>query len=477
MVEEKRESSKSVQTRSSIKGSEKQADVRLGEKDNDFSGPSSKSKASEIPEELMTLISKAESNIPEIFSLVERVDRSSASIQKTITEVIKELTAGGADGSKSQPESTNITEQVSGELSSYSSKFETVSNESTMDNLDGGVEDEDRGAEMAVQPPESVKVSAVGEANRKPTGHHHHQHSKKGYSHSKLESREDHHQSFSEFTKSLFLMQMEEQGVRARHQYAMIKARERALDDKLEAELAATKGSESDGDSMKKAQERLLKKHRERKAELKHLKFCLKVAERDRQFLMRSSNQAPTESPNNSFSRSSTVNSLNTDTLMSLAHLQASDDNNSGGEAKPEPPDLASHTKDRMRNAGPIPSASYEVNPINSNSQHRRVCGHGIIEGTAKSQPLLAAEGLKKKVEMQSGSKVAALKAPLSPKSSTKVVGPSGLKVRKSTSLSRKRSHAADSDDSMSVSVSDDHSDLEIRISALQVRPSRCYLP
>ena len=42
----------------------------------------------EIPEELVGLISKAESNIPEVLSMIEKTDRSGSTIQKTISEVI-----------------------------------------------------------------------------------------------------------------------------------------------------------------------------------------------------------------------------------------------------------------------------------------------------------------------------------------------------------------------------------------------------
>merc|ERR1719242_613227 len=49
------------------------------------------SKASTIPEDLVALISKAESNIPEVLSIIEKTDKSGSSIQKTISEVIRQL--------------------------------------------------------------------------------------------------------------------------------------------------------------------------------------------------------------------------------------------------------------------------------------------------------------------------------------------------------------------------------------------------
>ena len=45
-------------------------------------------KDTEIPDELVGLISKAESNIPEVMSMIEKTDKSGSTIQKTISEVI-----------------------------------------------------------------------------------------------------------------------------------------------------------------------------------------------------------------------------------------------------------------------------------------------------------------------------------------------------------------------------------------------------
>ena len=44
-------------------------------------------KDTEIPDELVSLISKAESNIPEVLSMIEKTDKSGSTIQKTISEV------------------------------------------------------------------------------------------------------------------------------------------------------------------------------------------------------------------------------------------------------------------------------------------------------------------------------------------------------------------------------------------------------
>ena len=68
------------------------------------------SKASTIPEDLVALISKAESNIPEVLSIIEKTDKSGSSIQKTISEVIRQLSV---DDKSSR--SSNITEDIAKE--------------------------------------------------------------------------------------------------------------------------------------------------------------------------------------------------------------------------------------------------------------------------------------------------------------------------------------------------------------------------
>merc|ERR1712020_634544 len=70
-----------------------------------------RSKHSEIPEELITLMSKGESNIPEVLSIIEKTDKSGSSIQKTISEVIRQLSVD-----EKSSKSSNITEDMAKEL-------------------------------------------------------------------------------------------------------------------------------------------------------------------------------------------------------------------------------------------------------------------------------------------------------------------------------------------------------------------------
>ena len=70
-----------------------------------------KKSSSSVPEDIVTMISKAESNIPELLSAVEATDRSRKEIQKSIQSAIRELSVAD-DTSRT----SNITEEIAAEL-------------------------------------------------------------------------------------------------------------------------------------------------------------------------------------------------------------------------------------------------------------------------------------------------------------------------------------------------------------------------
>ena len=70
-----------------------------------------KKSSSSVPEDVVTMISKAESNIPELLSAVEATDRSRKEIQKSLQSAIKELSVAD-DTSRT----SNITEEIAAEL-------------------------------------------------------------------------------------------------------------------------------------------------------------------------------------------------------------------------------------------------------------------------------------------------------------------------------------------------------------------------
>ena len=67
-------------------------------------------KTSSVPgdEDIVTMISKAESNIPELLSAVEATDRSGKEIHKSIQSAIRELSTTADDISRG----SNITEEI-----------------------------------------------------------------------------------------------------------------------------------------------------------------------------------------------------------------------------------------------------------------------------------------------------------------------------------------------------------------------------
>ena len=73
-----------------------------------------------VPEDLKTMISKTESSVPEILSVVEATDRSAKDIQRSIKSAIRELstnTTGNGNGIPDDETShNNITEEIAAEL-------------------------------------------------------------------------------------------------------------------------------------------------------------------------------------------------------------------------------------------------------------------------------------------------------------------------------------------------------------------------
>ena len=74
-----------------------------------------------VPEDLKTMMSKTESSVPEILSVVEATDRSAKDIQRSIKSAIRELsttnnTTGNGNGIPDDETSHNITEEIAAEL-------------------------------------------------------------------------------------------------------------------------------------------------------------------------------------------------------------------------------------------------------------------------------------------------------------------------------------------------------------------------
>jgi hypothetical protein len=203
-----------------------------------------RSSSSAIPEELLTLMSRAESNIPEMLSVVEATDKSGATIQRTISSAIKELSMSSCGEVLSN---ANITEEIAAELTSD----DTLTRQTSRSHFDDDTEQEPSFSED-----------------------------------SRSESKW--------FTGKLFHQHLEDQRVRDKmQQYLMIKKREKVLTERTNAALAkiasqkkAVSRQDEKYERLCSKEKRLRKYFHEHKEELSNLRYTLKVDERERRLLV-----------------------------------------------------------------------------------------------------------------------------------------------------------------------------------------------
>ena len=191
-----------------------------------------KKSSSSVPEDVVTMISKAESNIPELLSAVEATDRSRKEIQKSLQSAIKELSVAD-DTSRT----SNITEEIAAELTD-----DDISKKSM-----GSVSDEDYG------------------------------------------------RSSSWSNGRIFVQNLEIQGVNNKNQYLMIKKREKALNEKVNQSLAKIKVKKEEASKdhndqkyqkLCQKEKSIRRKFKDQKEELSNLRYTLQVAERERKLLL-----------------------------------------------------------------------------------------------------------------------------------------------------------------------------------------------
>ena len=195
---------------------------------------SSKTGFSSNNEDIKSIISKTESSIPEILNVVEATDRSAKDIQRSIKTAIEELSF--ADNSKA----SNITEEIMAELTDdFSSKKSSDKNN----------DDDDDDTSCS---------------------------------------------SSSWLTGNLFLQHLEDQRVRDKQQYTMIKRREKVLTLKTKEALKDINeqrrefaSDESKVSGLGSKEKKIRKKYRKQKNELANLLQSLQVAEKERQLLFR----------------------------------------------------------------------------------------------------------------------------------------------------------------------------------------------
>ena len=197
---------------------------------------SSKASPSIREEDIKSIISRTESSIPEILNVVEATDRSAKDIQRSIKTAIEELSLANDDDSS---KTSNITEEIMAELTDNNENFK---------GSNGNDDDDD--------------ATSSG--------------------------------SSTWLTGNFFWQHMEDQRVRDKQQYTMIKRREKMLTAKTKEALKdiaqqrkGTNLDESKFTELSSQEKKIRKKYRQQKNELANLLQSLRVAEKERQLLLR----------------------------------------------------------------------------------------------------------------------------------------------------------------------------------------------
>ena len=232
---------------------------------------------SEIVPDSRTLSSKPSSSILE---LIEQNQAAGSSIQKTISEALASISE-----SERKTKSSNITEEVEEELSTdYSSYFE---DESTLKEK----------SFQAVLPSVSHRRKSLKSSSRKKSLQREissetsemsdFEKEKKDFETSSHSLFSDTH-SFSRFTLEMVNQYMEEENVRDRHKKALLKAKEKALIDKARKKMEelSDKAQDDKMPDVKKKKKAILSKLKERRAEIEQMRENLKIAEKERSFLI-----------------------------------------------------------------------------------------------------------------------------------------------------------------------------------------------
>jgi hypothetical protein len=315
----------------------------------------------DVSEEILSLMSRAESQIPEVLSLAERTDKSGSSIQRTISEAIRALSV-----EDHSTHSGDITEDIAAELSS-----------TTTENVPTILE-QDKSSKR-----ESTMTSSTSSSTS-----------------DKITSSAE---SFSKFAGKLSDQNVQEQVVRLQHKQHMMSLKEKHLEDLFKLKLDKIEQDKtSPAESVKARKKKLMSEFRQSKAECSLLKESLKSEEKELLFV------------------NSQRKKIDKKELQRL---------------------LQQTTADIDLEMSPSPSSISEV----------------LLVKTTDNTSVETKQRSVKEARQRSSSFGPMLKPPLSPKASTSL---------------RRRHSSAESDESFNVSQADtvsDHSDLEIRISALQV--------
>ena len=477
----------SDQTRSSKDFQSKKNLIR-----NQTSSKRDESRRNEIPDHLVTLISKAESNIPEVLSIIEKTDKSGSSIQKTISEVIHQLSVD-----EKSSKSGNITEDIAKEIESdYTSQFLDDEESNTLQEYDTSISESNKRLNIE-RKAKNCKPDVMVASNRgvKQTG------LTKDSSSSNLSpnfpcaTNRQAKASSDLFTNKIFEQHLLEENLKSQKQYALLKGKEKMLAEKTASELEKIQIKKTELTShfysnniedetlpevangklqrLNEKERKITERYEEKSKELKDLKLSIKVEEKNRKRMIEQQNTFLHEGENFTASYShKELDYSEPSTTSSKAAAKKREIKNRNRKNHNLSVTKKSVHQDPKMSLDEHVDDSQDSNAQESLIREEKEINHDLKGRDTTSSPTSRKENLKKKI----GGHVTPLKAPLSPKSS-KRLGPSKSPKNFTAgvfSTTRKRHSSAGSstDDSLSISqaetISSDHSDMEIRINTLQ---------
>uniref|UniRef100_A0A0K2TMB3 Centrosomeassociated protein 350like [Takifugu rubripes] n=1 Tax=Lepeophtheirus salmonis TaxID=72036 RepID=A0A0K2TMB3_LEPSM len=205
-----------------------------------------------VPEEVICLISKTESSIPEVLSVLEKASRSGDSIRQTISEVMSRRNEEDCPSSSSSVtlNTGNITEEIEKEISiegCLTSPFELSPSQMNVEQNSNTINEDDNILNC----------------------------------------------SSSEFTLNMIEQHILVESRRANNQYILLKLKEKKVLEKatsemtiLDKEKKTLKLNNQDTSHITKKQKMIISTLKSQRKEIKRLKDKLKVAERERQFVL-----------------------------------------------------------------------------------------------------------------------------------------------------------------------------------------------
>ena len=366
---------------------------------------STKTNTVDFSEEIRSLMSKAESHIPEVMSLAEKTEKSGGSIQKTISEAIRVLSVD-----EHSTRSGDITEDIAGELSSTAT-----------DNIATILEQEKSSSASRVSNLASKKDSTISGSSSS--------------SSDKVTSSAD---SFSKYAGKLSDQNVREQIVRLQHKHHMMTLKEKHLEDLFKLKLTKI-DKESVGlspESVKARKKKLMSEFKKSKAECNLVMEGLKSEEKELLFV------------------NSQRKKLDKEELKLLLQQTTSDVDLM---LSPSPSSISEQLSIKSADLEEEVGRSKSKNSDRKSKEPERKKTYAGFDRRVKESYLDESQPRQRSLSLGP-----TLKPPLSPKASL------------TTPTSRRRRHSsAESDDSFNVSQAEsavsDHSDMEIRISALQV--------